>query len=587
MDVDVWLRSKGYALSSLLYCTSTCYVYSGSHPNCPICPSQVAIKVQTFTSAQSFNRSQQEINTMGELRHHPHVIQLFEHFSEEFEGKRVLALVMELAQKDLLVDLEQRRKNQYPWEEKELRQVAGDLVNVLALAERVGICHRDIKPQNIFYNSVTKQVKLGDFGSSAAGIFGIQNATVVGTPLYMTSELKKAMLFDNLRVEHDVVKADVYALGITVLALAKLAIPVRLLIEPTESGIKEEIEALSYGESLKSLLLDMVTLDAGRRLTFVQLQARYFQVAAPSAVSHLSSTVPYKPSPGPQLGVSLLTVPATHQLPSAYTQPTVPPAYMQWPGYQQNPIEPRRYSNSGSWQAPQAEQRDDSGYYYQRPKQQDSPALYVKPNYQSEVRPKAPSADFSQYLPVYQMPKAPAPPSISSHVPLSPNPVFLNHLPPNPIVINRPVCAFCNNTIEDYSTKVSCLFCSGTYFCNTAHFKEYIIEVTNQFQRANVACPNCSTALNPTEVERVVGGSKALQSLRDSLKTEELMCKQCEKRKATMVLSCGHIICEKCAKEHCFERVYFCGICNCRVDSPEELQKNALIERFKKLLPWS
>ena len=586
MDVDLWLRSKGYALASLLYCTSTCYVYSGSHPNCPICPSQVAIKVQIFTSPQSFERSQREINTMGELRHHPHVIQLFEHFSEELEGKRMLALVMELAQKDLLVDLEHRKKNQYPWREEDLRQVAEDLVDVLALAERMGICHRDIKPQNLFYNSVTKQVKLGDFGSSAAGIFGFQNATVVGTPLYMTSELKQAMLFDNLRVEHDVVKADVYALGITVLALAKLAIPVRLLLKPTESAIREEIEALSYGKSLKSLLFDMVNLNAARRLTFVQLQTKYFQVAAPSTVSHLSSTVPYKPAPDPML--ALPSVSAANQLPSADEQRTVPPAYTHWPDSQQNPIDPRSYSRSGSWQAVPAEQRDGSEYYDQRAGQLDSPAIYEVPNYQPEVLPKAPSADSRQSFRVFQMPIAPAPPSISSHVPLSQNLIFMNPpLPPKPIVINRPVCAFCNSSIEDYSTRVSCLACSGAYFCNTAHFKEYVIDVTNQFQRENVGCPNCSTALNPTEVERVIGGLKALQSLKNSLKTGELMCKQCEERKATMVLSCGHITCEKCTKEHCFEAVYFCGICNCRVNEPEELQKNALIEKFKKLLPWS
>ena len=595
MEVESWLKSKGYNPCGLIYCTGTCFVYRGTHPACPVCPEQVAIKVQIFTPGIAFNRSQREINTMGELRNHPNVIQLYEHFSEQIPGKQVLALVMELAQKDLMLDLDQRRKNQYPWEETELMQVARDLVDVLALAERKGICHRDIKPQNIFYNSVTKQVKLGDFGSSAAGIFGIQNATVVGTPLYMSTELKNAMLFENLRIEHDVIKSDVYALGITLLALGKLAVPVKLLISPTESVMQEEIASLTYGERFKYLLFDMTNLDIAQRLTFCQLQNRYFPASnsLPVLPSHLSSSV--------QLPSALLT----------YTLPTmsVPVAQMenapmQLPASQPNPIEARRSISANYWNVEQAqvEQREmehpGAGYYQDRAEVQPVPSVPPPDLPQYPRRSAPPSQAF--YVPqMSPFPQVPPPPSISPHYPLHQLPPILppqNSSPyppvrpiapqPVPYSIHLPICPSCYYQIQDISIFVGCSRCPGANFCSSDHFQSYTIRATNKFARETVPCSNCDTALNSLVVESAIGGSKVLKSLKEKYYKEGLLCTHCHVKEATMVLSCSHIVCEKCMKGRKSDGIYFCGVCNIPVDTPKEMQKTSLLEGIKKLLPW-
>jgi len=44
--------------------------------------------------------------------------------------------------------------------------IMAQLVNSLVLLEKIGICHSDIKPENIVYNSDSKVIKIIDFGSS-------------------------------------------------------------------------------------------------------------------------------------------------------------------------------------------------------------------------------------------------------------------------------------------------------------------------------------------------------------------------------------------------------------------------------------
>ena len=271
------LTVRGYVVLEQVYSSNGCTVYKGRHPGCPMCTVEVAIKVQVFTYAAGFERAKREIVNQTSLQKHPNVVQLFESFDEQQpDNSTKLFLVMEWVTKDLMKDISQRRENNFPWSEAELKSVSIDLVRVLAQAQRLGICHRDIKPQNIFYETATKQVKLGDFGSSAAGILsGVQDATLTGTPAFMTKEMREAMAISELRISHDVVKSDVFALGVTILSLAKLEIPIGMVMYPTEEGVKQEVWGVPYSEEMKWFIGDMVTLDVERRLTFVELEQKY------------------------------------------------------------------------------------------------------------------------------------------------------------------------------------------------------------------------------------------------------------------------------------------------------------------------
>lgn len=53
-----------------------------------------------------------------------------------------------------------------PLEEETLRSIFHRVLDALAYIHSKGVCHRDIKPDNILYDSKTELVKIIDFGIS-------------------------------------------------------------------------------------------------------------------------------------------------------------------------------------------------------------------------------------------------------------------------------------------------------------------------------------------------------------------------------------------------------------------------------------
>ena len=233
--------------------------------------------MKTFRNWEEFNRAQREIDNLNQLRSHPNVVQLFEYFSEMQPGCILLFLVVEWTNNDLMTEMQQRYEQHFPWTEEALVQIATDLIQVLATAERLGICHRNINPHNVYWDSVTSRVKLGDFELSAGGIVsGIaQQASVVGTLAFMPKELRDATVLDELRISHNVVKSDVFSLGITMLTLANLEAPSSLIANVTVDALWSAISAISYSDRVKYLIWDMTYPDVQQRLSFVQLEEKY------------------------------------------------------------------------------------------------------------------------------------------------------------------------------------------------------------------------------------------------------------------------------------------------------------------------
>ena len=62
-----------------------------------------------------------------------------------------------------------------------------------------GVCHRDIKPDNIIYNPVTEKIKLIDFNIAKRGgidASSIKMMTKTGTPVYKAPEMIENIVYD-------------------------------------------------------------------------------------------------------------------------------------------------------------------------------------------------------------------------------------------------------------------------------------------------------------------------------------------------------------------------------------------------------
>jgi glycogen synthase kinase 3 beta len=63
------------------------------------------------------------------------------------------------------------------------------LFRSLAYSHTLGICHRDIKPQNLLVNPITGELKLCDFGSAKMLVEGGMNVAYICSRYYRAPEL--------------------------------------------------------------------------------------------------------------------------------------------------------------------------------------------------------------------------------------------------------------------------------------------------------------------------------------------------------------------------------------------------------------
>jgi serine/threonine-protein kinase len=176
----------------------------------------VALKVLNVRQAKqdpSFAKSfVEEARSAGRLGH-PNIISVHDVGSTNLPGspEEVYYFSMEFIDGETLKDV---IKRQGPCEEKLVALVMNGMAEALEYAEKHGIVHRDIKPDNIMLGS-NKLVKLADLGL-ALQVGGEQissdgeeqdKAKVMGTPMYMSPEQARALKLDH--------RSDQYSLGAT------------------------------------------------------------------------------------------------------------------------------------------------------------------------------------------------------------------------------------------------------------------------------------------------------------------------------------------------------------------------------------
>jgi serine/threonine-protein kinase len=165
---------------------------------------KVAIKLVRSDSGSDrkfLTRFRRELEITSHLRH-PSTIRVFEHGETE-DGRPFM--VMELLTGHSLAD----RLEEGPLDEMEALQIARQVAESLSEAHEHGVFHRDLKPDNIFIETVgvSKVVKVLDFGI-AGGVDATrltQAGEVFGTPQYMSPEQCNGLPLDH--------RTDIYSLA--------------------------------------------------------------------------------------------------------------------------------------------------------------------------------------------------------------------------------------------------------------------------------------------------------------------------------------------------------------------------------------
>ncbi|MBK7824149.1 MAG: serine/threonine protein kinase [Nannocystis sp.] len=165
---------------------------------------QVAIKLvrrECLTDSKFVTRFRRELEVTSQLRH-PSTIRVYEH-GETDDGRPYM--VMELLTGQSLAErLEQGRVPEF-----QALQFARQIAESLSEAHEHGIFHRDLKPDNIFIETVgvTTVIKVLDFGI-AGGVDALKltrAGEVFGTPQYMSPEQCNGTDLDH--------RTDIYSLG--------------------------------------------------------------------------------------------------------------------------------------------------------------------------------------------------------------------------------------------------------------------------------------------------------------------------------------------------------------------------------------
>jgi serine/threonine protein kinase len=236
----------------------------------------IIIKEMQFLSVSDASEAVEEALKQTRLNAHSNVTTVYGVTLSQRLDKYVVSLALERLDTDLYQEIEARARDGRYWGEGQLWVYLHAVISALEYAQTCELCHRDIKPQNLFIKS-DGTIKVGDFGSAKHFAFRMSASTLKGSPYFLSPLLKRAYLESlgriDLQVVHNMFKSDVYSLGLTMLYMAKLGPSMGLAkIEGLQETAKEEIAALQYSEGFKGLLGFMLMEEESLRPDFCTIK---------------------------------------------------------------------------------------------------------------------------------------------------------------------------------------------------------------------------------------------------------------------------------------------------------------------------
>ena len=148
---------------------------------------------------------------------HPNVVTLkgFHQQHERKCGQEVCYMAMELFPMCLSDRIEQWARNSRGSSSWEIKLYSYHFARGLEHIHGLGICHRDLKPQNVLVNPSTGSLKICDFGTAKVMEERARHTTYITTRFYRAPEC----LLENEQYTHSI---DVWAMGCVVAEMVKL-----------------------------------------------------------------------------------------------------------------------------------------------------------------------------------------------------------------------------------------------------------------------------------------------------------------------------------------------------------------------------
>jgi serine/threonine protein kinase len=252
----------------------------------------VAVKVDSRITDAS--RIENQAVFMALTQKHEGFLKLYGAFWDESKTK--YTIVMELAKETLYDRISRwgptRENKDKASREAETLIACQTLIGSMLDLHTKSICHRDIKPENIFIGQDDK-LKIADFDISKEVRKNDQGFTVKlaitsisKTECYQSPEIELAekKLIQNI----DYYASDVFSLGLTMLLMATGSVLPgwnilgvssdmnREMVQKMQSELQlklnNHIDASIVNENLKSILINMLVVDADKRLRFRALE---------------------------------------------------------------------------------------------------------------------------------------------------------------------------------------------------------------------------------------------------------------------------------------------------------------------------
>ena len=146
----------------------------------------VAIK-KVFQDKRYKNR---ELQIMKEM-HHPNVVALRHAFytTGDKQDELYLNVVMEFMPEGLYKVIKHYTRTRQPMPSLVFKLYSYQIIRSLGYIHAIGVCHRDIKPQNLLVDPAAHVVKLCDFGSAKKLVRAEPNVSYICSRYYRAPEL--------------------------------------------------------------------------------------------------------------------------------------------------------------------------------------------------------------------------------------------------------------------------------------------------------------------------------------------------------------------------------------------------------------